>query len=258
MIHLSRHRLLFISIALFIATAFFPHARAGELTLALANSTCDAMNKVEALYRASHPVRFTLLCKSSGLLAKGLRGGALKADIFVSADREWMDFAVENGLVAADRVTASWGNALVVATPKNSPLQGFDWQDLASDQVTAILIGDPSTAPFGRYAKEALEASGLWDRVKHKVQTRKHIELLADSLAASCPGTVGILYKTHLTDQLRQLHVVNKNLHKPVRYYMAPLKASAGNAEVAAFLKFMQSKAVRDIFQAEGFDVSVP
>ena len=258
MIYLSRHRLLFLSIALFIATAFFPHARAGELTLALANSTCDAMNKVEALYSASHRVRFTLLCKSSGLLAKGLRGGALKADIFVSADREWMDFAVENGLVAADRVTASWGNALVVATPKNSPLKRFDWQDLASDQVPVILIGDPSTAPFGRYAKEALEASGLWDRVKHKIQTRKHIELLADSLAASCPGTVGILYKTHLTDQLRQLHVVDKNLHKPVRYYMAPLKASADNAEVAAFLKFMQSKAVRDIFQAEGFDVSAP
>jgi molybdate transport system substrate-binding protein len=258
MIHLSRHRLLFVSLFLFIATAFFSLARAGELTLALANSTCGTMSKVEVLYRASHPVRFTSICKSSGLLAKGLRGGALKADIFVSADREWMDFAVENGLVVADQVTASWGNALVVATPKNGAIERFDWQDLASDQVTAILIGDPSTAPFGRHAKEALEASGLWDRVKHKIQTRKHIELLADSLAASSPDTVGILFKTHLTDQLRQLHVVDKNLHKPIRYYMAPLKASAGNAEVTAFLKFMQGNAVKDIFQAEGFDVSAP
>lgn len=258
MIHLSRYRLLFVALFLFIATAFFSQARAGELTLALANSTCEAMSKVEVLYRVSHPVRFTSICKSSGLLAKGLRGGALKADIFVSADREWMDFAVENDLVAADQVTASWGNSLIVATPKNSPLHRFDWQDLASDQITAILIGDPSTAPFGRHAKEALEASGLWDRVKHKIQTRKHIELLADSLAASSPGTVGILFKTHLTDQLRQLHVVDKSLHKSIRYYMAPLKASAGNAEVVAFLKFMQSKAVRNIFLAEGFDVSAP
>jgi molybdate transport system substrate-binding protein len=256
MIHLSRHRLLFVSLFLFMATGFFPHARAGELTLALANSTCIAMSKVEAVYRASHPVRFTSICKSSGLLAKGLRGGALKADIFVSADREWMDFAIENGLVAADQVAASWGNALVVATPKSGAITRLDWQDLASDQVTTILIGDPSTAPFGRHAKAALEASGLWDRVKHKIQTRKNMEMLADSLAVSSPGTVGILFKTHLTDRLRQLHVVDKNLHKPVRYYIAPLKASAGNAEVAAFLKFMQSKAVRDIFLAEGFDVS--
>jgi len=257
MIYLSRHWL-FISISLFIVTVFVPHARAGELTLALANSTCDAMNKVGDLYRANHPVRFTYICKSSGLLAKGLRGGALNADIFVSADREWMDFAVENGLAARDRVSSPWGNALVVATPKNSPMKRLDLQDLASDRVTVILIGDPSTAPFGRHGKDALVASGLWDRVKHKVQTRKNIELLADSLATSSPSTVGILFKTNLTDQLRQLHAVDKKLHQPIHYYMAPLKAAAGNAEVAPFLEFMQSKAVRDIFQAEGFDVSAP
>lgn len=216
------------------------------------------MNKAGDLYRANHPIQFTYLCKSSGLLAKGLRGGALNADIFISADREWMDFAVENGLVASDRVSSPWGNALVVATPKNSPMQRLDWQALASDKVTAILIGDPSTAPFGRHAKEALEASGLWDRVKHKVQTRKNIELLADSLATSSPTTVGILFKTNLTDQLRQLHTVKKDLHSPIHYYMAPLNASAGNPEVAAFLAFMRSKAVKDIFQAEGFDVSAP
>ena len=228
------------------------------MKLALANSTCDAMEKVIDLYRANNPVKFTLTCKSSGLLAKGLRGGALNADLFVSADREWMDFVVESGLVAADQVSSPWGNALVVAVPKNSPIYVLDWQDLSSDKITVILIGDPSTAPFGRYAKEALEASGLWDWVKHKIQTRKNIELLADSLGTSSASTVGILFKTNLTDQLRQLHSVQENLHSPIRYYMAPLKASAGNAEVTGFLKFMQSNAVKDIFKAEGYDVSAP
>jgi molybdate transport system substrate-binding protein len=254
----SSRRWLFVSLSLFIASPFLSHARAGELTLAVANSTCDAMKQVGDLYRASHPAQLSYLCKSSGLLAKGLRGGALNADIFISADREWMDFAVENDLVAADRVSSPWGNALVVAIPKNSPMQRLDWQELASDKVTTILIGDPSTAPFGRHAKEALEATGLWDQVKHKVQTRKNIELLAESLGASSPSTVGILFKTNLTDQLRQLHTVKKELHSPIRYYMAPLKASAGNVDVAAFLAFMRSKAVKDIFQAEGFDVSAP
>ena len=243
---------------LFIASACLQVARAGELTLALANSTCDAMENVEALYRTTHPVQFTNICKSSGLLAKGLNGGALSADIFVSADREWMDFATEHGLVAPARVSSPWGNTLVVAVPKNSPIQRFDWPDLASDKVTTILIGDPSNAPFGRHAKEALEASGLWDRVKDKIQTRKNIELLADSLATSSAGTVGILFKTNLTDKLRPLHNIKKNLHSPIRYYMAPLKASANHAEAAEFLKFMQSKAVRSLFEAEGFDVSAP
>jgi molybdate transport system substrate-binding protein len=185
---ISRHGLF---ISLFIVSTLFSQARAGELTLALANSTCDAMNTVEDLYRASRPVRFTYLCKSSGLLAKGLHGGALKADLFVSADREWMDFAVANGLVESNRVTSPWGNALVVAGAKNNPRQRLDWQDLASDKVTVILIGDPSTAPFGRHAKEALEASGMWERVKHKIQTRKHVQLVAATLETSSPGTVG-------------------------------------------------------------------
>ena len=248
----------FISISVFIAATFFPHAQAGELKLAVANSTCNAMEKVGDLYRANHPVTLIYTCKASGLIAKGLRGGALHADVFVSADREWMDFAIENGLVAADRVSSPWGNGLVVAAPRNSPLQHLDWQDLASDKVTTILIGDPSNAPFGRYAKDALEASGLWERVRDKIQTRKNIELLAESLATSSPSTVGILFKTSLTAQLRPLHAVKKTLHKPIRYYMAPLKGSMGNAEVMDFVKFMHSNAVRDIFQAEGYDVSAP
>lgn len=257
MIHPLRHWL-FVSLSVFVAAALPAQARAGELTLALANSTCEAMNRAADLYRASHPTRFVYLCKSSGLLAKGMRGGALKADVFVSADREWMDFAVEHGLVAADQVISLGGNTLVVATPKSSPIRDLDWPQLASDKVTTILIGDPSTAPFGRHAKEALEASGLWDRVKHRIQTRKNIELLAESLGTSSPGTVGILFKTNLTDQLRQLHTVDKKLHRPIRYYMAPLAASAGNADVKDFIEFLQSKAASDIFQAEGFDVSAP
>jgi molybdate transport system substrate-binding protein len=257
MFHRLRHWQ-FISISLLIATTFFPLARAGELTLAVANSTCNAMNRIGDAYRKKHPVKLTYLCKSSGLLAKGLAGGAIHADIYVSADREWMDFAVENKLVATDRISSPWGNELVVAIPKNSPLQRLDWQDLASDKITAILIGDPSTAPFGRYAKDALEASGLWDQVRHKIETRKNIELLAESLASSSPGTAGILFRTNMTDQLRQLHTVDKRLHKPIRYYMAPLNAAAGSAEIPAFLQFMQSKAARDIFRAEQFDVSAP
>lgn len=254
---MSRY-LVFVLLPLVLAIGYVTDARARELTLALATSTCDAMSRVENMYRARHPVHFTHLCKSSGLLAKGLHGGALEADIFVSADHEWMAFAIEKGLVAPERVISPWGNALVVATSRRGPLQHLELQDLASDKVTAILIGDPSTAPFGRHAKEALEAAGLWERVKHKIQTRKNIELLAVSLASSHTATVGILFKTHVGSELRQLHAINKALHKPIRYYVAPLNSSVANAEATDFLKFLQSRAVKDVFEAEGFDVSAP
>jgi len=246
----------FIALPLLIATTLLPIAQAGELKLALANSTCAAMKMVGDLYRASQAVELTYICKSSGLLAKGLSGGALHADIYLSANRKWMDFVVNNGLVALDQVSSPWGNTLVVATSNEGAIQQLDWQELASDKVTTILIGDPSTAPFGRHAKEALEASGLWERVRGKIETRKNIELLAQALGESSSSTVGILFKTNLTDQLRQLLTVDKSLHKPIRYYVAPLKTAQDNAEVTDFLDFIQSPAVKAIFAAEGYIVS--
>jgi molybdate transport system substrate-binding protein len=252
------HRRLYSALILCITIGLLPAAQAGGMKLALANSTCAAMQKVGELYRASRTVELSYICKSSGLLAKGLSGGALEADIFISANRRWMDFVVANDLVASDQVVSPWGNVLVVATPINSALQQLSWQELASDKVAKILFGDPSTAPFGRHAKEALKASGLWNRVRGKVETRKNIELLATSLGDASSGTVGILFQTNLTDRLRQLLVVDKDLHKPIRYYMAPLKTRQGNADVQDFIEFMQSGDVNGIFEAAGYVVGAP
>ena len=248
-----------LAVGLFVAAvAFLPSARAGEISLALANSTCDAMMRVADLYRATvdRSVRFSFHCKSSGLLAKGMQGGALRADVFVSADRDWMDYAVDQRLVARRAVTSPWGNALVVAAPRGDAPQPFRWEMLASDAVTRILIGDPSNAPFGRYAKEALEASGLWEQVKHKIETRKHVQLVAESLAEAGPGTVGILFRSSISEPLQPLHTVDRRLHRPIRYYLAPLAASAANAEVQAFVRFLQGPAARRIFAAAGFEVA--
>ena len=226
-----------------------------ELTLAVADSACTTMKAVVARYNSISQTRFNYLCKSSGLLAKGINGGALSADIFISADQEWMDFAIENGLIAKNQVLSPWGNVLVVATAKNSSLQLGSWQELASDKVATILIGDPSTAPFGRYAKQALETTGIWDRVKRKIVTRKNISLLAESLASANPDTVGILFKTHLDSRTREIFEVDKRLHSPIRYYVAPLKASAMQPEAAKFIKYLQSRTAEATFEAEGFSI---
>ena len=130
---------------------------ASEVTLAVANSTCNAIKKVGALYQQQHDIGINYICKSSGRLAKGLTGKAIEADIFISANRKWMDHMINAGNVEPGLVTTPWGNELVVATPVNSNIVNFEWQDVASDHVQSILIGDPGTAPFGRYAKLASE-----------------------------------------------------------------------------------------------------
>jgi len=231
-------------------------AHAGEITMAVANSTCSAIKMVGDLYVQQHDVSIIYICKSSGLLAKGLRGKAIAADIYISANRRWMDYMIDGGMVDDEQVTSPWGNALVVATKKGSTLETRKWEDLASDEVKTILIGDPGTAPFGRYAKQALQETGLWERIKDKVETKKNITLLAETLVQSAPNTVGILFLSHVGEELQTVYSVDKSWHSPIRYYMSPVGNAADDAQVSSLLNFIQGQEAREIFRAEGFEIS--
>lgn len=228
-----------------------------ELTLAVANSTCNAIKKVGELYQQQHDkLSLKYICKSSGRLAKGLNGQAITADIYISANQKWMDYMIAAELVSADQVVSAWGNELVVATPLNSNLSSFSWEDLASDKVELILIGDPGTAPFGRYAKQSLQSIDLWKQVRHKIQTKKHITLLAEILADAPANAVGILFRSNLGDRLRVIKNTPSSWHDPIRYYLAPLKKEVQHSQVASFLEFIQSAPAQAIFAAEGFRIA--
>lgn len=248
-----RHLLLLLSL-----TTFTPYASAAgddEIDLAVANSTCTAIKEVGAVFEERSGVKLNYLCKSSGRLAKGLTGKAIGADIYISASKNWMDVMLDGGLVAQADVISPWGNKLVVAVPVTSHLELADMSSLGSEHVRTILIGDPGTAPFGRYAKQSLESSGQWDRVKRKIVTKKHITLLADTLAESNAETVGILFFSNINDRHRIAFTVDDSLHRPIRYYAAPLKASSENPAVMEMVRFLQGAEARDIFGRSGFKV---
>ena len=207
------------------------------------------------LFEQKYPVSLNYHCKSSGRLAKGIKGKAIHADFYISANKKWMDEMIKSDLVDSSLVNSLWGNTLVVASSKDDPIQFDSWNDLTSEKVKSVMIGDPGTAPFGRYAKQALQATDIWDVVKNKIETRKHITLLADSLKKSSNGTVGILFKTNLNEQLKILYVVDKANHKPIRYYSAPMKESINANYAQHFSNFLNSDDVKKLFSNAGFDV---
>ena len=231
---------------------------ARELTLAVANSTCATIQQVGMRFAEQHGVTINYLCKSSGLLAKGLRGGAINADIYLSANRHWMDYMIDGGMIDPARVTNPWGNTLVVATRADSKLFLDNWDDLASDKVKGILIGDPGTAPFGRYAKEAMESTGVWESVRGKITTEKHISLLAETLRQADANTVGILFKTNVIDGLKTLYTVDESWHTPIRYYIAPLGTAAEDTLVRDLLTFIHGTTAQGIFRDAGFRLMTP
>ena len=116
------------------------------------------------------------------------------------------------------------------------------------------MIGDPGSAPFGRYAKQAMQNSQIWTDVKKKIKTKKHITLLADTLVHSDSATVGILFSTNVnSDKLKIIYTIDKRLHSPIRYYLAPLKDSLKPLQVDKFLKFLQGSIADKIFRDAGF-----
>jgi len=231
---------------------------ASELILAVANSTCAAIKKMGHLYEQPRDIKLNYICKSSGRLAKGLKGGAIKADIYISANHKWMGYLIDASMVSSGRVVSPWSNELVVAVPKTSPIKNIAWGDLASDKIKTILIGDPGTAPFGRYAKEAMQSTNLWERVRKKITTKKHITLLAHALAESDGSTLGVLFRSNVNSKLSVVHTINKSWHSPIRYYMAPMKSSSNHDQVSSLLEFIQSDEVREIFTKEGFIFETP
>jgi len=243
---------------IFLLSAGILHAE--ELTLAVANSTCNAIKKVGQLYEQQHAahnrkVHINYICKSSGLLAKGLVGGAIEADIYISANRRWMNHMIDGSLVASEQVTSPWGNELVVATPKTSDIENFIWPDLASERINTILIGDPGSAPFGRYTKQALKSTDLWESVREKITTRKNITLLAESLAESDINTVGILFLSNAMDDLNIIYSIDKSWHSPIHYYLAPIRKTGEKQHVDSLVTFIQSEIAQDVFSSNGFKV---
>jgi len=221
--------------------------------LAIADSTCAAMKEAGSIFSRQRKTDLHYVCKSSGLLAKGIKAGVIKADYFVSANEKWMDELVANGLIDRADVRTPWENGLTVATPRETVLDLRSIHELGSDEVGRIIIGDPGTAPFGRYAKQFLKKAGLWNRVKRKVTTRKRISLAVGDLIRAEPDTAGIIFRTNLNELLREQISIPERFYSSCRYYTAPLKDSSENREVVAFIEFLESDAARNVFRSKGF-----
>jgi len=217
-------------------------ASAATVHVAVADSMCAVMHATGEAFSKQTEIPVKLTCKSSGMLFDGIRAGVIKADYYICANRSWMEKAVKAGLINQAKVKSPWGNNLVVAALQQSPLVIQSLDDLSSDTVKKVIIGDPGKAPFGRYAKEALIKAGLWSKVREKTVSRKKISLAIEMLEGEDVSTVAFLYASNLTDKLRAVFVIPGTTHESIRYFVAPLKTSEKKAELTEFMAFLQKK----------------
>ena len=230
-------------------------AAAQPVTVFAAASMQDALNAIGQKYTEATkvPVRFSFAASSA--LAKQIEAGA-PADLFASADLDWMDYLDKRGLIDPATRTNLLGNALVLIAPKDAPMADVS---LTTDGLAKALAGGRlatgtiDSVPVGRYAKIALTKLGLWTAVEPALAEADSVRA-ALTLVSRGETNLGIVYATDAKADPRVKIVATfpADSHPPIVYPVALVKNVAGD-EPARFLTFLGSPEATAIFSAMRF-----
>lgn len=225
-------------------------AVAGELLVSAAASLTNAFEEMKAPFEKANPgTTLVFNFAASGPLLQQMMQGA-PVDVFASADQETMDKAG----VLIDSATRSdfAGNSLVLITPR-AETGITSVQDLQGEAVTRIALGNPESVPVGRYAKGALTALGVYDTLAPKFVLAENVRQALDYVVRA-EVQAGFVYATDAAVQADKVNVVAEVPgHKPIRYPIAVVQASAQRELGQKFIDYVQSAEGQGILSTFGF-----
>jgi molybdate transport system substrate-binding protein len=230
-----------------------------SLTTFAAASMKNALDEVDAAYTAKTGVKIVASYAASSVLAKQIEQGA-PADIFVSADTDWMDYAIAKKSINEPTRINLLGNSIVLIAPKDSSAsnvtigQGFDLAKLAG--AGKIATGDVNSVPVGKYAKAALEKLGAWDAAAPKFAMAESVRA-ALTLVARQEAVLGIVYATDAKVEpgVKIVGTFPADSHPPIIYPVAATTTAKTDAK--DYLAFLRSSAAKAIFEKYGFSFLV-
>jgi molybdate transport system substrate-binding protein len=209
------------------------------------------------LYQAKTGAKVAISYAASSALAKQMEAGA-PADIFFSADLDWMDYLEKKNLIDAASRHTLLGNTLVLIAPKDSTVsltieKGFPLlAALGPDGKLAMATID--SVPAGKYGKAALSSLGVWDAVAPRVAQAENVRA-ALSLVAKGEAPLGIVYGTDAKSELavRVVGIFPADSHPKILYPVALLASAKPDAR--KFLEFLLSSEAASAFEAQGFSI---
>ena len=222
-----------------------------------AASLKDALDAVNAEWQKESGKQATISYAASSALAKQIEQGA-PADIFVSADEDWMNYLADRKLIKPETRFDLVGNTLVLIAPKDSKLtatiaSGFPLASLLADGHLAM--ADTASVPAGKYGKAALEKLGVWDGVKDKIAQAENVRA-ALALVSRGEAPLGIVYATDAKSdpKVKVLDTFPESTHAPILYPIA-ITASSTSKDAPSFLTYLKTASAQSVFEAQGFKV---
>lgn len=212
------------------------------------------LDEVAAAFKAETGTTIVISYAGSNALAKQIEQGA-PAELFISADEQWMDYLAGKSLIVAETRHDLLSNELVLIAPADSAstLAIADKFDLAGALGDGRLaVADPDAVPAGKYAKQSLTALGVWDTVEAKLARTENVRA-ALALVASGEAPFGIVYTTDAQAEpnVKSLGTFPAATHDAILYPVALTRT--GTPAAAAFLAFLKGDRAGAIFAKAGF-----
>lgn len=241
-----------------VAPAFsvaLPAAQARPLTIFAAASLKNALDEIDVRFQARERAKSAISYAASSALAKQVESGA-PADIFISADQDWMDYLEKRNLVRAGSRMNLLRNELVLVAPADSKASftiglGFPLAQLLGNG--RLAMGDPDHVPAGRYGRAALESLGVWGTVADRIARAENVRA-ALLFVSRGEAPFGIVYRTDAAADrnVRMAGAFPANSHAPIIYPAALL--AAGRSPLAEkYFAFLKSPEASGIFSKHGF-----
>ena len=215
----------------------------------------DALEDAAGEWAARGHARPVLSFAASSALARQVEAGA-PADLFVSADEEWMDVLEQASLLRGGSRAVLATNRLVIVAPAGStvsltPASGFPLAEALGDG--RLAVAETESVPAGRYARAALIRLGVWDDVAKRLAPAENVRA-ALQLVVRGAAPLGITYATDATSEpaVRIAGTFPEDSHPPIRYPVALLKGSTTD-EAEAFQRFLLSDEGAAILDRHGF-----
>ncbi len=239
-----------------LALLLLPLSARAEVTVFAAASLTDALRDVDTAWQAQGGTKLRMNFAASSTLARQIEQGA-PANLFASADAQWMDWAQQRNLIVNDTRKTLLGNDLVLVMPKAKmhPVQiGLGWnlmELLGADG--RLAVGDPGSVPAGIYARQALEHLDLWTVVQPRLAPSDSVRS-ALLLVERGEAPAGVVYATDaaVAPGVAIAGVFPDATHDPIIYPFAITRAG-DTPEARKLLDFLASPTAMDLFRKRGF-----
>jgi len=254
--HRFGHRFCALALTGLLVIANSAGALAADITVFGAASLGDALTEIAKDYQKDKGRSVAVSPAASSALAHQIEASG-GADLFISADLDWMDYLDSKGLIAHDSRVNLLGNRLVLIAPRNTNSKivirpGFDLAGALKGG--RLAMADPDSVPAGKYGRAALMALGAWKNVAGHLVAAENVRV-ALAYVARGEAPLGIVYETDAKAEpgVTLVGVFPENSHPPILYPAALTKDAVPAAK--SFLAYLSSPTARAVFVKDGFTV---